>query len=115
MRNVFVKELFIWPRFHAIVKGSLKPYESQTVELHVPMTTNMTKIQTQILDIMNYLVKELKRINRSLDLSEITVENCVTKKFHKILQAQLDCIWHQLNSQTKLIVSDLKVLRNLMM
>ncbi|CAD7087672.1 unnamed protein product [Hermetia illucens] len=114
MRNVFVKELFIWPRFHAIVKGSLKPYESQTVELHVPMTTNMTKIQTQILDIMNYLVKELKRINRSLDLSEITVENCVTKKFHKILQAQLDCIWHQLNSQTKLIVSDLKVLRNLM-
>ncbi|XP_067634879.1 DNA repair endonuclease XPF isoform X2 [Eurosta solidaginis] len=114
MRNLFVKQLFIWPRFHAIVQQSLKPYEAQTIELHVPMTHKMTLIQTHLLDIMNYLVREIKRINRLVDLEEITVENCITKKFHKILQAQLDCIWHQLNSQTKLIVADLKILRNLM-
>ncbi|XP_011193358.2 DNA repair endonuclease XPF [Zeugodacus cucurbitae] len=114
MRNLFVKQLYIWPRFHAIVQQSLKPYEAQTIELHVPMTQKMTQIQTHLLDIMNYLVREIKRINRLVDLDEITVENCVTKKFHKILQAQLDCIWHQLNSQTKLIVADLKILRNLM-
>lgn len=115
MRNLFVKELFIWPRFHATVQASLKPYEAQSIELHVPLTTKMKLIQTHILDIMNYLVREIKRINRNVDMEEITVENCVTKKFHKILQAQLDCIWHQLNSQTKLIVTDLKILRSLMM
>lgn len=115
MRNLFVKQLYIWPRFHASVQQSLKPYEPQTIELHVPMTQKMTQIQTHLLDIMNYLVREIKRINRLVDLEEITVENCITKKFHKILQAQLDCIWHQLNSQTKLIVADLKILRNLMM
>lgn len=115
MRNLFVKELFIWPRFHAVVQASLKPYEAQTIELHVPLTGKMKLLQTHILDIMNYLVREIKRINRTVDMDEITVENCVTKKFHKILQAQLDCIWHQLNSQTKLIVADLKILRNLMM
>ncbi|XP_073834660.1 DNA repair endonuclease XPF-like [Musca autumnalis] len=114
MRNLFVKELFIWPRFHALVQASLKPYEAQTIELHVPLTEKMKLMQTHILDIMNYLVKEIKRINRTVDMEEITVENCVTKKFHKILQAQLDCIWHQLNSQTKLIVADLKILRSLM-
>ncbi|XP_055854991.1 DNA repair endonuclease XPF [Episyrphus balteatus] len=114
MRNLFVKELYIWPRFHATVRASLKRFEAQSVELHVPMSEKMTVIQGHILDIMNYLVKEIKRINRTVDLDEITVENCVTKQFHKILQAQLDCIWHQLNSQTKLIVADLKVLRNLM-
>ncbi|XP_055923295.1 DNA repair endonuclease XPF [Eupeodes corollae] len=114
MRNLFVKELYIWPRFHALVRASLKRFEAQTVELHVPMSEKMITIQGHILDIMNYLVKEIKRINRTVDLDEITVENCVTKHFHKILQAQLDCIWHQLNSQTKLIVADLKVLRNLM-
>uniref|UniRef100_A0A0K8UYR4 DNA repair endonuclease XPF n=1 Tax=Bactrocera latifrons TaxID=174628 RepID=A0A0K8UYR4_BACLA len=114
MRNLFVKQLYIWPRFHAVVQQSLKPYEAQTIELHVPMTQKMAQIQTHLLDIMNYLVREIKRINRLVDLDEITVENCVTKKFHKILQAQLDCIWHQLNSQTKLIVADLKILRNLM-
>lgn len=115
MRNLFVKELFIWPRFHATIQSSLKPYEAQTIELNIPMSARMTQIQTHILDIMNYLVREIKRINRMVDLDEVTVENCVTKKFHKILQAQLDCIWHRLNSQTKLIIADLKILRNLMM
>ncbi|XP_037032816.1 DNA repair endonuclease XPF [Bradysia coprophila] len=114
MRNIFVKELYIWPRFHITVQKSLKPYEPQVVELHIPMTTKMTMIQTHILDIMNYLVKEIKRINRFVDMQEITVENCVTKKFHKILQAQLDSVWHQLSSQTKVLISDLKVMRSLM-
>lgn len=115
MRNLFVKELFIWPRFHATIQSSIKPYESQSIEFNIPLPSRLTQIQTHILDIMNYLVREVKRINRMVDLDEITVENCVTKKFHKILQAQLDYIWHQLNSQTKLIIADLQVLRNLMM
>ncbi|XP_002022063.2 DNA repair endonuclease XPF [Drosophila persimilis] len=114
MRNLFVKQLYIWPRFHATVRGALKPWQAQTIELHVPLSQHMTSIQTHILDIMNFLVREIKRINRNVDMEAVTVENCVTKKFHKILQAQLDCIWHQLNSQTKLIVADLKILRSLM-
>lgn len=115
MRNIFVRELFIWPRFHALVRKALKLHEPTVVELHVPMTKKMISIQTHLLDIMNFLVKEVKRINRFIDMQEITVENCVTKRFHKILQAQLDSVWHQLNSQTKLLISDLKVLRSLMM
>ncbi|XP_017002392.2 DNA repair endonuclease XPF [Drosophila takahashii] len=114
MRNLFVKHLYIWPRFHATVRGALQPWQTQTIELHVPLSQSMTAIQTHILDIMNFLVREIKRINRTVDMEAVTVENCVTKKFHKILQAQLDCIWHQLNSQTKLIVADLKILRSLM-
>ncbi|XP_016946307.1 DNA repair endonuclease XPF [Drosophila biarmipes] len=114
MRNLFVKHLYIWPRFHATVRGALQPWQTQTIELHVPLSQTMTSIQTHILDIMNFLVREIKRINRTVDMEAVTVENCVTKKFHKILQAQLDCIWHQLNSQTKLIVADLKILRSLM-
>ncbi|EDV91996.1 DNA repair endonuclease XPF [Drosophila grimshawi] len=114
MRNLFVKHLYIWPRFHATVRSALHPWQAQTIELHVPLTTRMSSLQTHILDIMNFLVREIKRINRTVDMEAVTVENCVTKKFHKILQAQLDCIWHQLNSQTKLIVADLKILRSLM-
>ncbi|XP_017045887.1 DNA repair endonuclease XPF [Drosophila ficusphila] len=114
MRNLFVKHLYIWPRFHATVRGALQPWQTQTIELHVPLSESMTSIQSHILDIMNFLVREIKRINRTVDMDAVTVENCVTKKFHKILQAQLDCIWHQLNSQTKLIVADLKILRSLM-
>lgn len=115
MRNMFLRDLFIWPRFHALIQTTLKPYEPRVTEFHVPMTAKMTQLQANALDIMNYLVKELKRINPRLDMEEITVENTLTKNFHKILQSQLDCVWHQLSMQTKLIISDLKVLRSIMM
>ncbi|XP_035780009.1 DNA repair endonuclease XPF-like [Anopheles albimanus] len=114
MRNLFVKELLIWPRFHVTIQRSLKPYEPAVVEIQIPMTQSMILLQTNLLDLMNYLVKSVKSLNRFVELQEVTVENCVTKKFHKILQAQLDTIWHQLSAQTKLIVADLKVLRSLM-
>ncbi|XP_055541301.1 DNA repair endonuclease XPF [Wyeomyia smithii] len=114
MRNLFVKELFIWPRFHGSIQKSLKPFEPLVVEMQIPMSQNMILLQCNILDIMNCLVKNIKTLNRNVELQEVTVENCVTKNFHKILQAQLDTIWHQLSSQTKLIVADLKSLRSLM-
>lgn len=115
MRNLFVRELYVWPRFHASVQRTLRPFESQCVELHVPISSHQQQIQANVLDIMNLMVKELKRINRFVDLQEVTVENCITKRFHKIMQAQLDCMWHQLSGQTKQLVADLKVLRSIMM
>lgn len=114
MRNIFVKELYLWPRFHALVQKNLKAYEPVSIEFHINLTEKTSKIQAHLLDIMNFLVKELKRINPFVDLEEVTVENCVTKRFQKILQSQLDVIWHQLNAKTKLIIADLKTLRTLM-
>ncbi|KAM3964283.1 DNA repair endonuclease XPF mei-9 [Aphomia sociella] len=113
MRALFVTELFLWPRFHGTIIKSLKSRQAQVVELHVDLTTNMFNIQTCILDIMNYTVKQLKSINRTLDMKDITTENCITKKFHKILQSQLDCVWHQLSTRTKEYIQDLKVLRSM--
>ncbi|GLV38110.1 meiotic 9 [Carabus blaptoides fortunei] len=115
MRALFVKELHIWPRFHALVQQTLKQYEPTVVELHIPISTTMKNLQTCILDLMNSIVKELKRINKTLEMPEITVENCISKKFHKILQAQLDCIWYQLTATSKQIIADLKTLRYLIM
>lgn len=115
MRNLFVRELILWPRFHGSIQKALKAFEPTSVEFHIPMTPKMIQLQTHLLDLMNFIVKELKRINPNVDLEEVTVENCVTKRFQKILQSQLDCIWNQLSSNTKLLITDLKVLRNLML
>lgn len=115
MRNLFVKEIFLWPRFHALIQKNLKAFEPTSIEFHIPMTPKMTQIQTNLLDLMNFIVKELKRINPYVDLEEVTVENCVTKKFQKVLQSQLDVIWNQLSAKTKLLITDLKVLRSLML
>lgn len=115
MRNIFVRDLFLWPRFHALIQKNLKTYEPVSVEFSIPLTLKMTQIQTHLLDLMNFNVKELKRINPLVDLEEVTVENCVTNKFQKILQSQLDTIWNQLSAKTKLLIIDLKVLRSLML
>lgn len=115
MRNVFVRDLFLWPRFHALIQKNLKTYEPVSVEFSIPLTPKMTQIQSHLLDLMNFNVKELKRINPLVDMEEVTVENCVTKKFQKILQSQLDTIWNQLSAKTKLLITDLKVLRSLML
>jgi DNA excision repair protein ERCC-4 len=72
-------------------------------------------MQTYILELMNMTVKELKRINKTVELQEITVENCLTKKFQKNLQMQLDGIWNQLSDKSRQLVADLKTLRHLIM
>ncbi|XP_050309365.1 DNA repair endonuclease XPF [Anthonomus grandis grandis] len=115
MRALFVKELHIWPRFHVLVRQSLKKHEPQVIELHIPITEQMKKLQTYILEIMNATVKELKRLNPGLEMQEITVENCLTKKFHKILQAQMNLIWHQLNDKSTRLIAELKALRHLLL
>ncbi|GFR17945.1 DNA repair endonuclease XPF [Trichonephila clavata] len=114
MRNLFVKNLFLWPRFHAVIASSIERAKPEVLEMHVPMTNAMTSIQIALLDLMNVCVKELKHINPSLDTEELTVENAIAKSFDKIVKYQLDPIWHQLNSKTKRLISDLKFLRSIL-
>ncbi|XP_025074736.1 DNA repair endonuclease XPF [Pogonomyrmex barbatus] len=113
MKTLFVKKLYLWPRFHTTVNNCLSKHEPEVIELHVQLTPKMQSIQTTLLDIMNYTVKELKRLNKYLDLDELTVENAIAKKFHKQLHLQIDPIWHQLSTTTKQLFSDLKTLRSL--
>ncbi|GJQ83429.1 mei-9 [Trypoxylus dichotomus] len=113
MRTLFVKELYIWPRFHSTVIQSFKKYEPCIIELHVPTSAIMLKLQTCILDLMNLTIKELKRINKTLEMQEVSVENCISKNFHKILQCQLEGIWHQLSTKSKQLIADLKTLQHL--
>jgi DNA excision repair protein ERCC-4 len=79
----------------------------------------MVTMQTAILDLIHFSVKELRRINPSvyklfisfwiknvlivvsfnlkiqLDLDEMTVENALSKCFKKIIKFQLEPVWHQ--------------------
>ena len=64
-----------------------------------------------ILHIMNTLIKEIKNKNRNVELQEITVENCLTRSFYKLLELQLDPIWHQISLKTKQLITDLKTLQ----
>ncbi|KAJ9583016.1 hypothetical protein L9F63_022632, partial [Diploptera punctata] len=111
MKTLFVKNVYLWPRFHATVKGTLDKFQPQVIELNVPLTKEMQDIQSAVLELMNFAVKEIKQSHVLLDTGEITVENAITKSFHKILQLQLDPFWHQLSTCTKQLVADLRTFR----
>jgi len=113
MKNIFVKKLFLWPRFRDIVNDSLSRHRPDVVELHQPMTPAMEKIQAAILEIMGACLDELKKSNM-LDISEITVEDGWFREFDIMVRSQLEPIWHKVGIKTKQLVSDLQILRKLL-
>ncbi|KAM4631738.1 DNA repair endonuclease XPF [Discoglossus pictus] len=114
MRNLFVRKLYLWPRFHVSVNSFLEKHKPEVVELHVSMTPAMLAIQASILDIMNACLKELKRYNPALEVEDLSLENAIGKAFDKTIRHYLDPLWHQLGAKTKSLVQDLKILRTLL-
>ncbi|KAJ7984723.1 hypothetical protein DPEC_G00357710 [Dallia pectoralis] len=115
MRNLFVKKLFLWPRFQVSVNSVLERHKPEVVELHVSLTLAMRAIQSSILDIMNACLKELKRYNPTLEAEDLSLENTLGNAFEKTIRHYLDPLWHQLGAKTKSLVQDLKVLRTLLL
>ncbi|XP_056285706.1 DNA repair endonuclease XPF isoform X1 [Pseudoliparis swirei] len=115
MRNLFVKKLYLWPRFQASVNAALDKHKPEVVELHVSLTPAMRAIQSAILDIMSACLKELKRYNPTLEAEDLSVENTLGNAFEKTIHHYLDPLWHQLGAKTKALVQDLKVLRVLLL
>uniref|UniRef100_A0AAZ3QIJ1 DNA repair endonuclease XPF n=1 Tax=Oncorhynchus tshawytscha TaxID=74940 RepID=A0AAZ3QIJ1_ONCTS len=115
MRNLFVKKLFLWPRFQASVNSVLDRHKPEVVELHVSLTPAMRAIQSSVLDIMNACLKELKRYNPTLEAEDLSLENTLGNAFEKTIRHYLDPLWHQLGAKTKSLVQDLKILRTLLL
>ncbi|XP_054247227.1 DNA repair endonuclease XPF [Indicator indicator] len=115
MRNLFVRKLYLWPRFHIAVNSFLEKHKPEVVEIHVSMTPAMLAIQTSILDILNACLRELKRYNPTLEVEDLSLENAIGKPFDKTIRHYLDPLWHQLGAKTKSLVQDLKILRTLLL
>ncbi|XP_034286152.1 DNA repair endonuclease XPF isoform X2 [Pantherophis guttatus] len=114
MRNLFVRKLYLWPRFHAVVHSFLERHKPEVVEIHITMTPAMRAIQSSILDILNACLKELKQCNPALEVEDLSLENAIGTAFEKTIRHYLDPLWHQLGSKTKSLVQDLKILRTLL-
>ncbi|NXP82461.1 XPF endonuclease, partial [Ramphastos sulfuratus] len=115
MRNLFVRKLYLWPRFHIAVNSFLEKHKPEVVEIHVLMTPAMLAIQTSILDILNACLRELKRYNPTLEAEDLSLENAIGEPFDKTIRHYLDPLWHQLGAKTKSLVQDLKILRTLLL
>jgi DNA excision repair protein ERCC-4 len=65
MKCLYLTKLFLWPRFHQIVKESLEDpnHLPEVLEFKSDMTPNMDEIHKSIIAVMNACIKELQRIS----------------------------------------------------
>ncbi|KAI0029603.1 hypothetical protein K488DRAFT_56035 [Vararia minispora EC-137] len=115
LKELQVRNVHIYPRFHQDVQSSLERRRADVVELHQPMTPAMQEIHTAVVDCMTATLGELKRSNTSLELDDLTVENAYFRSFDAVVRRQLDPVWHKVGPRTKQLVSDLAMLRRLLL
>lgn len=114
LKSLFVRRLYLYPRFHQSVAEELDSRPPVVEELHQQLSTKMQGIQASIAAAVKTCIKEIKRQTNLIEWSEeLTLENCVTTNFDLAISRQLEHDWHRLKPATKQLVSDLRQLRTL--
>ncbi|KAJ9549801.1 hypothetical protein OSB04_022344 [Centaurea solstitialis] len=113
LKCLFLRKLYLWPRFQVYVSEDLERDPPEVVDIRVPMSAYMVGIQKAVIEVMDACLKEMRKTNK-VDVEDLTVENGLFKSFDEIVRRQLDPIWHTLGKKTKQLVSDLKTLRKLL-
>ncbi|CAM1502025.1 Fc.00g040090.m01.CDS01 [Cosmosporella sp. VM-42] len=115
MRNLFLRKVSLWPRFHVTVAQSLEgKKKAEVIELEVPMTDYMKDIQNAIMECVEVSIHELKKGNTGLEMDDWNLDSALLKNFDVIVRRQLEPNWHRVSWKTKQIVNDLTVLRGLL-
>jgi DNA excision repair protein ERCC-4 len=115
MKALYVRRLFLYPRFHSTIADELERRPPHVDELHQQLSPKMKDIQNAIAAAVQTCIRELKASTKLLEWKdeELSVENCVTQNFDRAISRQLEGDWHRLKPQTKQLVQDLRTLRTL--
>jgi len=115
MRNLFLRDVSLWPRFQVNVAHSLEgKKKAEVIELEVPMSDAMRDIQNGIMECVEVSIGELKKSNSGLEMEDWNVDSALHKQFDVVVRRQLDPVWHRVSWKTKQIVNDLTVLRGML-
>jgi DNA excision repair protein ERCC-4 len=61
LKSLFLRKLFLWPRFHLTVADSISAHNPEVIELLQPATPLMVAIQRAVMDTMEACLAELVR------------------------------------------------------
>ncbi|KAF5366845.1 hypothetical protein D9758_006483 [Tetrapyrgos nigripes] len=112
MKELQLRRVHIYPRFHQNIKDTLERRRADVIELSQDMTPAMEDIHGAIVQCMNSTLAELRR-SKDLDLEGISLPAAYFSSFDHTVRKQLDPIWHKVGATTKALVRDLGVLRRL--
>ncbi|KAG0694267.1 hypothetical protein DFH29DRAFT_330248 [Suillus ampliporus] len=114
MKELQLRSVHIYPRFHEDIKDTLETRKADVVELYQHLTEPMEAIHHAIVQCMTITLSELKRSNTTLDLDDLTIESAYFRSFDAVVRRQLDPVWHKVGPRTKQLVGDLATLRRLL-
>lgn len=106
-----VKDLFLYPRFHVLVKSELDAVDLEVSELQVGPSARSRIIQTAIVDLTRSCLRELVKLNPAL---EVDMDTVVGGQLDAVIRQQLEPSWHQLGFRTRQLVSDLATMKTLL-
>ncbi|KAJ7459996.1 hypothetical protein B0H11DRAFT_2284502 [Mycena galericulata] len=115
MKELQLRNVHIYPRFQEDIKKSLERRRADVIELSQNLSEPMADIHHAIIQCMTSTLGELKRSNSTLDLDDFKVENAYFRSFDVIVRRQLDTVWHKIGPKTKQLVTDLGILRRLLL
>ncbi|KAG2060732.1 hypothetical protein BDR06DRAFT_979463 [Suillus hirtellus] len=114
MKELQLRRVHIYPRFHEDVKNTLETRKADVIELYQRLTEPMEAIHHAIVQCMTITLSELKRSNKTLELDDLNVESAYFRSFDAVVRRQLDPVWHKVGPRTKQLVGDLATLRRLL-
>ncbi|CAI5736103.1 unnamed protein product [Peronospora destructor] len=114
LKHLYVRNVFLYPRFHVAVNSCLEKHQPDVYEIEVAFSPSMKIMQEALLVALEATVKELQRSTKSLDAADLTMDKALAKSFSNSIRRQLEPLWHKLPIKTKQLVGDLSTLRQLL-
>ena len=117
MSYLFVKKLYLWPRFHVTVGRELEANQPEVIELYQALSPAMVQLQNKIVDAMRACLQELRRTDsKDLDdFEDVTLETALSESFDRLVKSRLEAQWHKVSPKMKQLGSDLSTLRRLLL
>jgi DNA excision repair protein ERCC-4 len=114
LKQLHVKQLYLYPRFHTHVQSCLDKVQPEVIELTQPLTDSMKEVHAAIIVALQGVLNELKKCLPTLEPSLFTVEEGIFKSHDAKLRMILDPEWYKLSAKTKHLINDLRVVRGLL-
>ncbi|KAG9087354.1 hypothetical protein FS749_002971, partial [Ceratobasidium sp. UAMH 11750] len=114
MKELHLRKVHIFPRFHEEVNASLQRRKADVIEIFPRITPAMEEIHISLVQCMTATLQEIKRANSALDLDDISVESAYFRHFDALVRRSLAPVWHRVRPATKQLVNALGTLRSLL-
>jgi DNA excision repair protein ERCC-4 len=111
MKNLFLRHVYLYPRFQITVRSTFENCSPDVIELQVPLTLLMMDIQVSLMELINACLQELRSSTTWIDNDILTADQAILSSFERLIRLQLQPIWNQVSIRTKQLLNDIKTLR----